>query len=113
MPKPSKKSIDLWLEFRTWIKEKGIVTTIDFYEECESKFQISEDKEFLKEIKQEGIVYYQQELERYDRSRYIEIEQCHIQNWRMVIGERESNGVMQIESIFPPTWLFLAPSNNI
>jgi len=36
-----------------------------------------------------------------------------VRNWRMVIGERESNGVIQIESIFPPTWSFLAPSNNI
>ena len=76
MSKPSKKLVDLWLEFMRWIKGKCVVTICDFDNACESKFQISNDKEYLREIKQEGIAYYQKEIERYERCRYIEIEQC-------------------------------------
>ena len=55
MLKPSKKSINLWKEFIVWLKSKEIITTCNFSSLCESKFQTSNNKNYVREIKEDGI----------------------------------------------------------
>jgi len=113
LPKPSKKSVEIWSEFIQWIVNKDIVTILDFCDKCESKYQISEDEQYLRERINNSFVYFEKEDERYGRSKYKETEECSVQNWRRVIGERESNGFMQIDSIFPPEYAITNSTNNV
>ena len=101
MPKPSKKSRELWNDFIKWMKDSEIKTLCDFNEYCESKFLATHEKEYLKKEEHGMIRFYRRKTERYQMERYEEIESCHENNWRIMIGDMEGKDRMKIESIFP------------
>ena len=74
MPKPSKKTRELWNDFIKWLKEKNVITICNFSKMCESKYQISNDRKYVKEVRDNVTRVYCKSFERYGRERYIEEE---------------------------------------
>jgi len=58
VPKPSAKSYKIWEEFIKWMKEQRITTIVDFEPWVNTKFQISSDKEYVKETTKNGVIYH-------------------------------------------------------
>lgn len=52
MPKPSKRTSELWDEFAMWLKEKNVITICDFNKMRNSQYLISSDRKDAKEIKE-------------------------------------------------------------
>jgi len=91
LPKPSEKSIGLWLEFIQWLKSKEIMTICDFTSMCTSKVQISGDLQFLKEIMEDKVEYYWKQTSRYGHESCERIEELCRNDWRLTIGTIEVN----------------------
>ena len=65
-----------------------------------SKAQMSEDKRMTKEINNEQVNYYQKNEARHRIKRHKRIEESVLNNWRPAIGALETNGRLNIESVF-------------
>ena len=75
----------------------------------DSKIQVSEDASYVREIKNNEIVYYKKDSVVYGQERYVKIDECSNERWRNAIGHNEGNGRIQIDSIF----LVRIETNNI
>ena len=62
---------------------------------------MSEDKIMIKEIDNEQVNYYQKDNNRHGMGKHKEIEEPEVRNWRLAIGILETNGRLNVESVFP------------
>lgn len=102
VPKPSKKSKNLWKEFLEWMVETQRITVCDFDSKFNSRILVTPDDKFVKEIKGNETVYYEKRSQMYGRDKYYRIDSCEEEDWRRVIGSIDSNGRIKIDSKFPP-----------
>ena len=72
VPKPSKKTKDIWKSFIQQIKDQQISTINDFDHQVECMFQITTDEKYLKRNGLQPKIY--QKEESYGRPVYVEIE---------------------------------------
>ena len=77
-----------------------IVTICNFSKYMSSKFQISDDSKYVKEIINSEEKYYEKKEIIYGQLRYIKIENTLTINWRNAIGARENNRTVSLNSIF-------------
>ena len=87
MPKLLKKSYQQWLEYIYWLSSQEIETVYDFNQYIKSMYQVSEDREYFKEERNEENRYFQKKNELYGRVRYVEINEIIETDWREVIAE--------------------------
>ena len=58
VPKPSKKSYQLWYNFVDWLVNKKIETIVDFENEIDTVYKITRDKQYIKKkIGEDEVVY--------------------------------------------------------
>jgi hypothetical protein len=100
--KPHKTLIDEWREFITWIKGKRIETIIDFDSFVCTKYEVSDDDRYVKEMTNNSIQYYEVGESRYGRNVYNKIDDIEIDNWRKCIAEMSPGKQLFIYSKFPP-----------
>ena len=101
MPKPLKKTKELWDDFIKWLKNKAIMIICNFSKMHISKYQISNEGKYVKEVNDNVTKVYCKSIEIYGREKYIEIQDEVTVEMRNVIGNMNTNGQMTIESIFP------------
>ena len=59
LPKPSKKSLQLQIECTEWLLTKEVQTVYDFDKRITYRYQISVDKTYLRERKDDVYEYYE------------------------------------------------------
>jgi hypothetical protein len=100
--KPNTKLIEKWKNFTEWLKTQQIETIIDFDKFINTKYKISNDRQYVKEMKNSSYSYYKAGEMRYGRNYYEEIEEVEVSNWRKCIAEISPGGQFYIYSMFPP-----------
>ena len=100
MPKPSAKSFKIWEDFTIWLKEQKIVTIVDFEPWVKAKWQISQDKEYVKEVKQNDVIYYKKSEIRYRQQIYKKIDDEITTEWKNMIAELKPNGGLEVYGVF-------------
>jgi len=85
-----------------------VITICNFSKMCKSKYQISNDEKYVKEVRDNVTRVYCKSFKRYGRERYVEVEEWETVAWRNIIGNMQKNRRMSVESIFP---LEAEPSN--
>ena len=65
VPKLSKKSFKLWKKFIEWIIMQKIVTIVDFGLKIKIKYEIVNDRKYLKEYINYKVIYYKKDKVKY------------------------------------------------
>ena len=73
----------------------------DFVPMCKSELQVSEDRKLIKEFNDEQVKQYQMSKDKYGIEKHQEIENPVESSQRYTIGTLETNGRLNIESVFP------------
>ena len=102
MPKLFKKTRELQTDFIKWLKDKNSITTCNFSKMRASKYQISNDRKFVKEVKNDVTKVYSTRIERCNREKCVDVEEEEeIVAWRNVISYMHEDRRMPVESVFP------------
>ena len=102
MPKPSKKSFQIWSDFIEWMFQQSIVTGNDFDYLLEWEYQISNDAQFLRN--NAPITKYYEKEEIYGRIMYKEVENLSFEEpmrWKNAIATKHDNGRVEIHDVIP------------
>ena len=69
--KPYKRLVEEWMSFVEWLKLQQIETlTIDFSKFMQSVFEVTEDKKYVREYRNNKVLYYEKKEVRHGRIRY-------------------------------------------
>ena len=72
----------------------------DFVPMCKSELQVSEDRKLIKEFNDEQVKQYQMSKDKYGIEKHQEIENPVESSQRYTIGTLETNGQLNVESVF-------------
>ena len=108
--KPHKRLLEEWVKFLCWLKNQEIVTLIDFDDKITTKYEVTEDKNYVK-INNDEIEYYKATEYRYGQVIYEKIDHTEVQGFRMTIAEMKPNKSLVTHCMFPPQWI--ESNNNI
>jgi len=100
VPKPSKKSYQIWEEFIKWLKEQKIQTIVDFEPWIQTNLQISPDREYIRDASKEVVKYYKRGEIMYGHQVYKEIDDEVSIEWKKMIAELKENGRLEVHGIF-------------
>ena len=71
--KPYKRLVEEWTSFVEWLKLQHIETLIiDFSKFMQSVFEVTEDKKYIREYRNNEVLYYEKKEVRYRRIRYAQ-----------------------------------------
>ena len=73
MPEPLKKIRELQNDFIKWLKDKAVIIIYDFSKIHMSKYQISNEGKYVKEVNNNVTKVYYKSIEMYGREKYTEI----------------------------------------
>ena len=85
--KSNRKLIDKWRDFITWIKSQQIETIIDFDSFVSAKYEVSNDNQYVKELANDSVQYFEVGEMRYRRNCCNKIDKIEIDNWRKYVAE--------------------------
>ena len=74
IPKLSKKTKELWNEFIKVLKNKAVMIICDFSKMYVSKYQISNEGKYAKEVNNNIMKVYYEGIEMCSREKYVEIQ---------------------------------------
>jgi len=74
IPKPSKKSIQIWKDFTEWLRTKHIMTIYDFSNKATFKYCIRLDSNMIKEVDGETTRYFEKKTNQRGQRIYQEIQ---------------------------------------
>ena len=100
VPKPSAKSYEIWIEYTKWLQEQKIMIIVDFEPWIQTKYEISVDTEYIREKRQNEIIYYKKGEMRYGQQTYERIETRIEVEWKKMIAELKQNGVLEVYGVF-------------
>ena len=83
-----------------WMKEQRIITIVDFEPWVKTKFQISSDKEYVKETTKNGVIYHKRGDIRYGQQIYEKIDHEISKEWKKMIAEIKPNGGLEVYGVF-------------
>ena len=107
VPKPHKRLLEIWMKFLQWLKMQQINTIIDFKKKMSTKYQVSNDLNYVKIIHEDEERFYEKGIERYGQQIYKQREAISDISWRYSVAEMNANGSFQIHSLFPPCQSFI------
>ena len=100
VPRPSKKSFHHWKSFVEWISKMEIITIVDFEPMIKTKYEISTNRQYFREHRNENIIYYEKDVVRYNQQVYREIDNTIETEWNKVIAEMKPNRAVELYGIF-------------
>ena len=98
-PNLSMKAKKIQKEFIEWMKEKRIITSIDFTKFYQYKCKVSEDRDYIKENDRDTKKYYVKEKSYYERDRYRLYDEVLIRRQVRIIAEIKHNRIVIIYSV--------------
>jgi len=100
VPKPSKKSFHTWKYFVEWMVTQNIITIVDFESIITTRYEISHNSQYFREIQQDGWIYYEKDDHRYNQQTYkVTCDVPEVQ-WKKVIAEKKPNKAFEVYGIF-------------
>jgi len=101
MPRPSKKSIQIWKQYTEWLKTKQISTMYDFEHAVTFRYSITDDLNTIKENNEEQIQYYQKVTEGNNNNRYkqVQYQPNEQEQFHNIIAEMKPSGRTIISDI--------------
>ena len=82
-----------------WLSNQNVTTVVDFTKQCNFKYQLSNDKEYVSERIGEVIKCFKKQEEAYGHVKYKPIDYCPRIEWIGMIGEIKRNGELIVNSI--------------
>ena len=104
VPKPSKKSYELWKKFVEWIIMQDIVTIVDFEPNIRTKYEIGKNGKYLKENVNDKVIYYEKDEIKYGQQLYKKTDEVRQNEWKKIIAEMKPNQSIVVYGTFMHTW---------
>ena len=100
VPKPSKKSYELWKKFVEWIIMQDIVTIVDFEPNIRTKYEIGKNGKYLKENVNDKVIYYEKDEIKYGQQLYKKTDEVRQNEWKKIIAEMKPNQSIVVYGTF-------------
>ena len=100
VPRPSKKSFQIWNNFVGWIVSQEIMTVVDFESKIRTRYEISKNGQYFREHQKDKIIYYKKDVVRYNQQVYKKLENRIETEWNKVIAEMKPNKAVEVYGIF-------------
>ena len=99
--KPHKRLIAEWIDFVVWLKEQQIETIVDFSKSVNTTYEITPERKYVKQVKNNKVWFYEKTEARYGRVKYQRTEEIFTNEWRKSIAEMSHSKELIVYNVFP------------